>query len=64
MAVLVGLGCVAAFLVVSALTLVRGPFATAFVYGADNVLSIVEVRDLAGNATTPLIVTSGTFQVR
>ncbi len=37
---------------------------TAFTYGADNVLSIVEVRDLAGNVTAPLIVTSGTFQVR
>jgi len=37
---------------------------TAFSYGADNVLSIVEVRDLAGNITEPGIATSGTFQVR
>jgi len=37
---------------------------TAFTYGADNVLSIVEVRDLAGNITEPGIATSGTFQVR
>jgi hypothetical protein len=37
---------------------------TAFAYGADNVLSIVEVRDLAGNVIAPNIATSGTFQVR
>ena len=37
---------------------------TAFAYGADNVLSIVEVRDLAGNLIAPNIATSGTFQVR
>jgi hypothetical protein len=36
----------------------------AFTYGADNVLSIVEVRDLAGNIIEPDIATSGTFQVR
>jgi hypothetical protein len=37
---------------------------TAFTYGADNVLSIVAVRDLAGNVIAPNIATSGTFQVR
>ena len=37
---------------------------TAFVYGADNVLTIVEVRDLAGVLISPSIATSGTFQVR
>jgi len=37
---------------------------TAFTYGADNVISIVEVRDLAGNVIAPNIATSGTFQVR
>jgi len=46
-------------------TWVRLTFApTAFVYGADNVLSIVEVRDLAGVLISPGIATSGTFQVR
>ena len=35
-----------------------------FVYGADNTLTIVGVHDTAGNAMTPDIVTSGTFQVR
>jgi hypothetical protein len=35
-----------------------------FVYGADNTLTIVGVRDMAGNAMDPDIVTSGTFQVR
>jgi hypothetical protein len=46
-------------------TWVRLTFApTTFVYGADNVLSIVEVRDLAGVLISPGIATSGTFQVR
>ena len=46
-------------------TWVRLVFApTAFSYGADNVLSIVEVRDLAGNATAPAILTSAPFSVR
>jgi len=35
-----------------------------FAYGADNTLTIVGVRDMAGNAMDPDIVTSGTFQVR
>jgi hypothetical protein len=44
---------------------VRLTFApSAFVYGADNTLTIVGVRDMAGNAMSPDIVTSGTFQVR
>jgi hypothetical protein len=37
---------------------------SAFAYGADNTLTIVGVRDMAGNAMSPDIVTSGTFQVR
>ncbi|HEY2136961.1 MAG TPA: hydrogenase 4 subunit B, partial [Xanthobacteraceae bacterium] len=41
MAVLVGLGCVAAFFIVSALSLVRGPFGTAFVYAACGVIALV-----------------------
>ena len=46
-------------------TWVRLTFApTTFVYGADNVLSIVEVRDLAGVLISPSIATSETFQVR
>jgi len=41
--VLVGLGCVAAFLVVSALTLVRGPFGTVFAYGASGAIALVGI---------------------
>ena len=37
---------------------------TTFAYGADNTLTIVGVRDTAGNTITPDIATSGTFQVR
>ena len=37
---------------------------TTFAYGADNTLTIIGVRDTAGNAMTPDIATSGTFQVR
>ena len=37
---------------------------TTFAYGADNTLTIIGVRDTAGNAMTPDIVISGTFQVR
>ena len=37
---------------------------TAFGYGADNILTVVGVRDLAGNVITPPTATSGTFQVR
>lgn len=36
---------------------------TAFTYGANNTLTIVGVRDTAGNTMQPDIVTSGTFQV-
>jgi hypothetical protein len=44
---------------------VRLVFAPAtFAYGADNTLTVVGVRDTAGNAMTPDIATSGTFQVR
>lgn len=44
---------------------VRLTFApTTFAYGADNTLTIVGVRDTAGNAMSPDIATSGTFQVR
>jgi hypothetical protein len=50
---------------VAGCTWVRMTFAPdVFVYGADNVLSIVEVRDLAGVVISPNIATSGTFQVR
>ncbi len=41
MAVTIGLWCVAALFAVSLLTLVRGPFGTAFVYGATLVISLV-----------------------
>jgi len=45
-------------------TWVRLTFApSAFVYGSENTLTIIGVRDLAGNAMTPDIVTSGKFQV-
>lgn len=37
---------------------------TTFAYGADNTLTIIGVHDMAGNAMSPDIVTSGTFQVR
>jgi hypothetical protein len=37
---------------------------TAFTYGAPNTLTIVGVRDMAGNEMDPNIVTSGTFEVR
>ncbi|HKW78771.1 MAG TPA: hypothetical protein VJQ09_06690, partial [Candidatus Limnocylindria bacterium] len=37
---------------------------SAFTYGADNTLTVVEVRDMAGNVIVPGIQTSGTFQVR
>ena len=51
--------------VIASCTWVRLTFApTTFAYGADNTLTIVGVRDLAGNAMTPDIATSGTFQVR
>lgn len=50
---------------IASCTWVRLTFApTTFAYGADNTLTIVGVRDLAGNAMTPDIATSGTFQVR
>ena len=43
---------------------VRLTFApSAFVYGSENTLTIIGVRDLAGNAMSPDIVTSGKFQV-
>ncbi len=41
MAVTIGLWCVAALFAVSLLTLVRGPFGTAFVYGATLVISLM-----------------------
>jgi hypothetical protein len=50
---------------VAGCTWVRLTFAPdVFAYGADNVLSIVEVRDMAGVLLSPNIATSGTFQVR
>jgi hypothetical protein len=50
---------------VAGCTWVRLTFAPdVFAYGADNVLSIVEVRDMAGVVISPNIATSGTFQVR
>ncbi|HYR93276.1 MAG TPA: hypothetical protein VEP48_03630, partial [Methylomirabilota bacterium] len=43
---------------------VRLTFApSAFVYGSENTLTIIGVRDMAGNAMSPDIVTSGKFQV-
>src|SRR5437879_9183830 len=41
MAVIVGLSCVAAFFAVSLLSLVRGPFGTAFVYAACGIIALV-----------------------
>src|SRR5260370_6595438 len=41
MAVTIGLWCVAVLFAVSLLTLVRGPFGTAFVYGATLVISLM-----------------------
>jgi hypothetical protein len=44
---------------------VRLAFApTAFTYGAQNTLTIVGVRDIAGNEMDPNIATSGSFEVR
>jgi len=43
---------------------VRLTFApSAFVYGSENTLTIIGVRDMAGNAMSPDIVTTGKFQV-
>jgi formate hydrogenlyase subunit 3/multisubunit Na+/H+ antiporter MnhD subunit len=60
MAVLVGLGCVAAFFVVSALTLVRGPFGTTFVYGASGAIALIGLvvgatQLLAGTTSTVIL---------
>ena len=60
MAVLIGLGCVAAFFVVSALTLVRGPFGTTFVYGASGAIALVGLvvgatQLLAGTASAVIL---------
>ena len=37
---------------------------TTFTYGAQNTLTIVGVRDMAGNEMDPNIATSGSFEVR
>ena len=63
MAVLVGLGCVAALFVVSALTLVRGPFGTTFVYGASGAIALVGLAvgatQLVAGATSAVILPLG-----
>jgi hydrogenase-4 component B len=63
MAVIIGLGCVAALLAVAMLSLLRGPFATAFVYGASGVIALVALgvgaHALADGATTAVTLPIG-----
>jgi hydrogenase-4 component B len=63
MAVTVGLGCVAAFLAVSLLSLVRGPFGTPFVYAAAGVIAVVGLllgaTELASGATSAVTLPIG-----
>jgi formate hydrogenlyase subunit 3/multisubunit Na+/H+ antiporter MnhD subunit len=63
MAVIVGLSCVAAFLAVSLLTLVRGPFGTAFVYAASGAVALVGLvvgaTQLASGATSAVTLPVG-----
>src|SRR5262249_60972019 len=63
MAVIVGLSCVAAFLAVSLLALVRGPFGTIFVYAAAGVIAlaglVLGATQLAGGATSAVTLPIG-----
>jgi len=63
MAVIVGLSCVAAFLAVSLLALVRGPFGTSFVYAAAGVIAlaglVLGATQLAGGATSAVTLPIG-----
>src|SRR5882672_9764231 len=63
MAIVVGLWCVAALFAVSVLTLVRGPFGTAFVYGATLVISLIAlslgVSQLLGGAISAVTLPLG-----
>jgi formate hydrogenlyase subunit 3/multisubunit Na+/H+ antiporter MnhD subunit len=63
MAVIVGLSCVAAFLAVSLLALVRGPFGTRFVYGACGLVAlaglVVGASQLASGATSAVTLPIG-----
>ncbi len=63
MAVLVGLGCVAAFFVVSMLALVRGPFGTMFVYAASGAIALVGLvvgaTELIAGTTSAVILPFG-----
>jgi hydrogenase-4 component B len=63
MAVVVGLWCVAALFAVSALALVRGPFGTAFVYGAAGAIALVALAagatQLADGATSAVTLPIG-----
>jgi hydrogenase-4 component B len=63
MAVTVGLSCVAAFLAVSLLSLVRGPFGTSFVYAASGLVALVGLvvgaTQLASGATSAVTLPIG-----
>ncbi len=63
MAVTVGLSCVAAFLAVSLLSLIRGPFGTRFVYAAAGVIALVGLllgaTELASGATSAVTLPIG-----
>jgi formate hydrogenlyase subunit 3/multisubunit Na+/H+ antiporter MnhD subunit len=63
MAVIVGLSCVAAFLAVSLLALVRGPFGTNFVYAAAGLVALVGLvlgaTQLASGATSTVTLPVG-----
>jgi len=63
MAVTLGLGCVAAFLAVSVLALVRGPFGTPFVYAASGVIAlaglVIGATQLASGATSTVTLPIG-----
>ena len=63
MAAIVGLSCVAAFLAVSLLALVRGPFGTAFVYAASCVIAlaglVLGATQLASGATSAVTLPVG-----
>jgi formate hydrogenlyase subunit 3/multisubunit Na+/H+ antiporter MnhD subunit len=63
MAVTVGLSCVAAFLAVSVLALVRGPFGTGFVYAASGAIALAGLAlgatQLASGATSAITLPIG-----
>src|ERR1700749_192724 len=63
MAVIVGLSCVAAFIAVSLLALVRGPFGTVFVYAASGLVAfaglVLGATQLAGGTTSAVTLPVG-----